>query len=381
MDKKLIISNLSLTFEEKNKVLSNINFHIDDSEIGCILGPSGCGKTSLLRAIAGFESISSGSILKDGVCITNSIENTPVANRNMGMVFQDYALFPNMDVKSNIAFGLKNSTELEKDNRVNYLLDLVNLVDCKNKYPHELSGGEQQRIALVRALAPSPDIILMDEPFSNIDQDIKEELVSDVRLLLKELAITSIIVTHDQNEAFNLADKVAIMNNGTIQQVGIPYDIYHKPVNKFVANFIGLGTFLPLKKNNKGDFEIPLGPLDNNRIKNELTKFDNLEMLIRPDDIIHNDLSIKKAKILEKQFRGAEFLYKLLYMGCFYSKIHDKNNEIIKKDNEIYILKQIIEDKDKEIEQLEYELHSTNISTRTTITNLRKQVSNMAITP
>ena len=313
MDKKLIISNLSLTFEEKNKVLSNINFHIDDSEIGCILGPSGCGKTSLLRAIAGFESISSGSILKDGVCITNSVENTPVANRNMGMVFQDYALFPNMDVKSNIAFGLKNSTELEKDNRVNYLLDLVNLVDCKNKYPHELSGGEQQRIALVRALAPSPDIILMDEPFSNIDQDIKEELVSDVRLLLKELAITSIIVTHDQNEAFNLADKVAIMNNGTIQQVGIPYDIYHKPVNKFVANFVGLGTFLPLKKNNKGDFEIPLGPLDNNRIKNELTKFDNLEMLIRPDDIIHNDLSIKKAKILEKQFRGAEFLYKLLY--------------------------------------------------------------------
>ena len=313
MDKKLIISNLSLTFEEKNKVLSNINFHIDDSEIGCILGPSGCGKTSLLRAIAGFESISSGSILKDGVCITNSLENTPVANRNMGMVFQDYALFPNMDVKSNIAFGLKNSTQLEKDNRVNYLLDLVNLVDCKNKYPHELSGGEQQRIALVRALAPSPDIILMDEPFSNIDQDIKEELVSDVRLLLKELAITTIIVTHDQNEAFNLADKVAIMNNGTIQQVGIPYDIYHKPVNKFVANFIGLGTFLPLKKNNKGDFEIPLGPLDNNRIKNELTKFDNLEMLIRPDDIIHNDLSIKKAKILEKQFRGAEFLYKLLY--------------------------------------------------------------------
>ena len=313
MDKKLIISNLSLTFESKNKVLSNINFHIDDSEIGCILGPSGCGKTSLLRAIAGFESVSSGSILKDGVCITNSAENTPVSNRNMGMVFQDYALFPNMDVKSNIAFGLKNSTELEKDNRVNYLLDLVNLVDCKNKYPHELSGGEQQRIALVRALAPSPDIILMDEPFSNIDQDIKEELVSDVRLLLKELAITSIIVTHDQNEAFNLADKVAIMNNGTIQQVGIPYDIYHKPVNKFVANFIGLGTFLPLKKNNKGDFEIPLGPLDNNRIKNDLTKFDNLEMLIRPDDIIHNDSSMKKARILEKQFRGAEFLYKLLY--------------------------------------------------------------------
>ncbi|MBD50427.1 MAG: ABC transporter ATP-binding protein [Euryarchaeota archaeon] len=313
MNKKIIISNLSLIFGEKNKILSNISLNIQDSEINCILGPSGCGKTTLLRAIAGFEDVSSGSILKDGICITNSVENMPVANRNMGMVFQDYALFPNMDVKTNIEFGLKNHSDLEKENRVNYLLDLVNLPECKNKFPHELSGGEQQRIALIRALAPSPDIILMDEPFSNIDQDIKEELVSDVRDLLKELSITSIIVTHDQNEAFNIADQVAIMNKGVIQQIGTPYDIYHKPANKFVAGFIGLGTFLPVRKVSDNGFEIPLGLLNNERIKNDLTKFKNLEMLIRPDDIIHNDSSPKKAVILEKQFRGAEFLYKLLY--------------------------------------------------------------------
>ena len=251
MNKKLIISDLSLVLEnnkDKSKVLTDVNFDLDESEIGCILGPSGCGKTSLLRAIAGFENINSGSILKDGVCISNSLENTSVQNRKMGMVFQDYALFPNMDVKTNIAFGLKDATKKEKEDRVNYLLELVSLQQYKDKYPHELSGGEQQRVALIRALAPSPDVLLLDEPFSNIDADIKEELVTDVRDLLKELSITSIIVTHDQYEAFNIADKVAIMNNGKVEQVGNAYDIYHKPINKFVADFIGLGVFIPITR-------------------------------------------------------------------------------------------------------------------------------------
>ena len=328
MNKKLIISDLSLEYEGKNKILSNINFDIEESEIGCILGPSGCGKTSLLRVIAGFENIISGSVLKDGVCISNSLENTPVQNRQMGMVFQDYALFPNMDIKSNIAFGIKNQTNNDKDKRVNYLLDLVNLKQQKNKFPHELSGGEQQRVALIRALAPSPEILLLDEPFSNIDADIKEELVSDVRDLLKELSITSIVVTHDQYEAFNIADKVAIMNCGKIEQIGTPYNIYHKPVNKFVADFIGLGVFLPINKKSNGKLETPLGILDKDRIKHDISKIENLEMLIRPDDIIHNDASKLEAVVIEKQFRGAEFLYKLLYndeypLLCFAPSHHD----------------------------------------------------------
>ncbi len=313
MNKKIIISDLSLEYEDKKKVLSNINFDIGESEIGCILGPSGCGKTSLLRAIAGFEDINYGTVLKDGVCISNSLENTPVQNRNMGMVFQDYALFPNMDIKSNVAFGIKNQKDNDKDQRINYLLDLVNLKQQKDKFPHELSGGEQQRVALIRALAPSPEILLLDEPFSNIDADIKEELVSDVRDLLKELSITSIIVTHDQYEAFNIADKVAIMNCGKIEQVGTPYNIYHKPVNKFVADFIGLGVFLPINKGKNGELKTPLGLLDKNRINHDMSKVENLEMLVRPDDIIHNDESKLKAVVIEKQFRGAEFLYKLLY--------------------------------------------------------------------
>ena len=331
MNKKLIISDLSLDFgKDKNnrKVLSNINFDLEESEIGCILGPSGCGKTSLLRAIAGFENIISGTILKDGVCISNSLENISVQNRKMGMVFQDYALFPNMDIKSNIAFGLKGMTKADKEARVNYLLKLVNLDKHKDKYPHELSGGEQQRVALIRALAPSPEIILLDEPFSNIDADIKEDLVTDVRVLLKELSITSIIVTHDQYEAFNIADKVAIMNNGKIEQIGNAYDIYHKPVNKFVADFIGLGVFVPIVKNENGIFETPLGLLDKNKFHKDEMKYKNLEMLLRPDDIIHNDESSTKAIVIEKQFRGAEFLYKLLYndkypLLCYAPSHHD----------------------------------------------------------
>ena len=331
MNKKLFISDLSLVLgnnKNESKVLTNINFDLEESEIGCILGPSGCGKSSLLRAIAGFENINSGSILKDGVCISNSLENTSVQDRKMGMVFQDYALFPNMDVKTNIAFGLKNNTKKEKENRVNYLLDMVGIGQYKDKYPHELSGGEQQRIALIRALAPSPDILLLDEPFSNIDADIKEDLVSDVRDLLKELSITSVIVTHDQNEAFNIADKVAIMNNGKVEQIGNAYDIYHKPVNKFVADFIGLGVFVPITRNKNGQLETPLGMIEKDKLSGNHIESKDLEMLLRPDDIIHNDQSDIMAVVMEKQFRGAEFLYKLLYndrypLLCFAPSHHD----------------------------------------------------------
>jgi len=331
MNKKLIISDLSLVYDNKEdsrKILSSINFDLEESEIGCILGPSGCGKTSLLRAIAGFEDIISGSILKDGVCITNNLENTPVQDREMSMVFQDYALFPNMNVRSNIAFGLQNKTKKEVLDRVNYLLDLVNLEKYSSKYPHELSGGEQQRVALARALAISPKILLFDEPFSNIDADIKEDLISDVRDLLQELSITAIVVTHDQNEAFNIADKIAIMNEGKIEQTGSAYDIYHRPVNKFVADFIGLGIFLPITRNAKGDFKTPFGMLDKNKLKGSFSKSENLEMLIRPDDVIHNDKSNTKAVVVEKQFRGAEFLYKLLYNNkypllCYAPSHHD----------------------------------------------------------
>ena len=147
-------------------------------------------KNIFIKSYSWFENITEGTIIKDGVCISNKLENTPVQNRKMGMVFQDYALFPNMDVKSNILFGLNEGSKKDKDDRVNYLLNLVNLENYKNNYPHELSGGEQQRVALIRALAPSPEVLLLDEPFSNIDADIKEELVSDVRDLLKEFSIT-----------------------------------------------------------------------------------------------------------------------------------------------------------------------------------------------
>ena len=316
----LEISNLGKHYSNENnlkiEIIKNLNFKLMQNSKVAIVGPSGSGKTTFLNIIGLLDSEYDGNFYfksKDiSLCPKN--EMNKIRGLSIGFIHQFFHLIPELTVIENVMLPLLINKNEKKSYEISKKLLLEFGLDERINYkPLKLSGGEQQRVALARAMALRPKIMLMDEPFSNIDQDIKEELVSDVRSLLKELAITSIIVTHDQNEAFNLADKVAIMNNGTIQQVGIPYDIYHKPVNKFVANFIGLGTFLPLKKNNKGDFEIPLGPLDNNRIKNELTKFDNLEMLIRPDDIIHNDLSIKKAKILEKQFRGAEFLYKLLY--------------------------------------------------------------------
>ncbi len=349
MNKKLIISDLSLSYKnnnDKNQILSNIYFELDESEIGCILGPSGCGKTSLLRAIVGFENIISGTIEVNGVCLSSSSKVIPTQARKMGMVFQDYALFPNMDVRSNVAFGLEHLAKKERDEKVNYLLDIVNLKKYENKYPYELSGGEQQRVALIRALAPSPEILLLDEPFSNIDTDIKENLISNIRKLLKEFSMTSIVVTHDQNEAFNFADKISIMNKGKIEQTGSAYEIYHKPLNKFVADFVGLGTFLQITKNDSGIFTSPFGVLDDLKFDKSFFKFKNLEMFLRPDDVIHNDKSDIKAVVIEKQFRGAEFLYKLLYndqyhLLCYAPSHHDhKIGELIgiELDIEHYVI-------------------------------------------
>ena len=336
--------NVDKSYDGESLVVKGLNLDIPQGEFLTMLGPSGSGKTTTLMMLAGFETPTSGEIYLGG----EPISSIPPNKRGIGMVFQNYALFPHMTVNENLAFPLevRKLEKSEVDEKVHKALSMVELQDFGTRMPLQLSGGQQQRVALARALAPSPDILLMDEPFSNIDEEIKEELVSDIRVLLKQLKITSIIVTHDQYEAFNLADKVSIINNGKIQQVGNSYDIYHKPKNKFVADFIGLGVFMPVKKTNSNDFEIPIGILDHTKIKDDLLKYKNPEMLIRPDDIIHNDSSDLKAVVLEKQFRGAEFLYRLLYnekypLLCYAPSHH--NHEIgesigIELDMEHYVI-------------------------------------------
>lgn len=238
----LSVRNVSIQFGECT-VLNDISFDIKKKEFVCLLGPSGCGKTTLLRILAGLEQPNQGRITIDGRDITS----LPPAQRNFGMVFQSYALFPNLTAYQNVAYGLK-SRKLSKQNideKVREVLTMVDLEHAANKYPAQLSGGQQQRIALARALALSPDFLLLDEPLSALDAKVRLKLRREIRALQEKLGITTIMVTHDQEEALTMADKIVVMNNAEVVQIGTPYDVYERPNSPFVADFIGAINFLP----------------------------------------------------------------------------------------------------------------------------------------
>lgn len=298
-------------------VLDSVGFELAEAEIGCLLGPSGCGKTTVLRLVAGFEAPSSGEIRLAGRTVSRPGETLPPEQRAIGMVFQDYALFPHLTVAQNIAFGLGHLDRAARQQRVREVIETVGLAGRERAYPHELSGGQQQRVALARALAPQPRLLLLDEPFSNLDADLREKLALEVREILEREGITALMVTHDQQEAFAMADVVGVMHEGLIQQWGAPYQIYHQPANRFVADFVGQGVLL------RGEV------LDDHQVRTELGVLDDaipaacvqcgrgchVEVLIRPDDIIHDDASPIVAEVERKAFRGAEFLYTLRLPG------------------------------------------------------------------
>ncbi len=312
----LELQDLTLAFG-RHKVVEGLDFSLDQGRIGCLLGPSGCGKTTVLRAIAGFESVVAGSVRLDGVVVSDARHHLPPERRRIGMVFQDYALFPHLTVAKNIGFGLRGLSEQEAGERVGALLERIGLPDQGSKYPHELSGGQQQRVALARALAPRPALLLLDEPFSNLDVELRERLSTEVRDIIKASGTTAILVTHDQHEAFAVADEIGIMHEGHIQQWDTPYNLYHRPANRFVADFIGQGVFLPGKVLNNRQVEMELGILDS-KIPVECgvgCKDCNLgchvDVLLRPDDIVHDDASPMRAEVVAKAFRGADILYTL----------------------------------------------------------------------
>lgn len=300
-------------------VLKDVNFQIKAGQIGCLLGPSGCGKTTALRLIAGFERLASGAIYLGNEVIARPGQCLPAEQRRVGLVFQDYALFPHLSVAANIGFGLSHLAAADRNNRIDEMLDLVGLAREAEAYPHQLSGGQQQRVALARALAPRPRLLLLDEPFSNLDVELREKLSLEVRDILKYEAITALLVTHDQHEAFAMADVVGVMNEGMIQQWAPPYTLYHEPANRFVADFIGQGVFLPGEVLSDKQVQIELGILDGH-IPGDCVgtggcaacgKGCKVDVLIRPDDIIHDDDSTMLAEVERKAFRGAEFLYTL----------------------------------------------------------------------
>jgi iron(III) transport system ATP-binding protein len=226
------------TPQGEKTVVHDLSLGLPAGHIGCLLGQSGCGKTTVLRAIAGFEPVRAGRIVLDGRVISSPSVMVEPERRNVGMMFQDYALFPHLTVEENVGFGLRRLGRAERRDRVREMLELVGLSQAGNNYPHELSGGQQQRVALARALAPSPGLLLLDEPFSNLDVDTREHLAFEVRDILKRTGHTAILVTHNQAEAFAIADRIGVMAGGTVEQWDTPYNLHHHPANDFVRDFI-----------------------------------------------------------------------------------------------------------------------------------------------
>ena len=305
----LQLSDLAIRLGARN-VVEHLSLHLQQGEIGCLLGASGCGKTTVLRTIAGFEKPVAGEIILAGTRVSSAKQMLPPERRQIGMVFQDYALFPHLTVAGNIAFGLRTEPKASQELRVAEALALVGLEHVEHQYPHELSGGQQQRVALARALAPRPQLLLMDEPFSNLDVELRERLGQEVRAILKAAGMTAILVTHDQREAFAVADKVGVMAEGRIRQWATPYDLYHQPVDRFVADFVGEGVLLPGVVTAGGRVEIELGMI-HGAMPQDCCLGCTADVLIRPDDVLHDDASPTKATVLSKAFRGAQFLYTL----------------------------------------------------------------------
>lgn len=285
--------------------VEEITFSIEQGEILVLLGPSGCGKTTTLRLIAGFEAPDGGWIQIGGRMVAHDKIFLPPEQRGVGMVFQDYALFPHLTVLENVAFGLRHLGAERQRNRIAEALNLVGLSALERRYPHELSGGQQQRVALARALAPSPQVVLLDEPFSNLDADMRTQMREDVSSILRQAGSAAIFVTHDQEEAFVLADRVGVLNLGRLEQLDRPEAIYHTPASRFVARFVGSADFIP-------------GLVQGTSIATELGMFPSqrgcaagrtVEMMIRPDDIDLIPDQEGKATVLTRQFRGADNLY------------------------------------------------------------------------
>ena len=305
---KLEIEDVSLSIEG-NLILDNLSLNIDEHEIISLIGPSASGKSSLLRIIAGFENISSGKVKLNGLIVDDRSTIVQPQNRNIGIIFQDLALFPHLSCKDNIIFGITNYSENHKRQRLDRLCNLLDITSIKDKFPHEISGGQQQRIAIARALAPGPEILLLDEPFSALDEELKETLIHDVKNLLKEEKITTIVITHNIKEAFQLSDKIAFLDNKKIIQFDTAYNLYHKPYTKEIANFCGIGSFIKGTVIDNNHVSTILGDLFGDTSKYKVGS--NVSVMIRPDDIIHDDNSSQSAKVLEKIFFGSDFLYKL----------------------------------------------------------------------
>jgi iron(III) transport system ATP-binding protein len=292
--------------------VAGLSMSVSHGELLTLLGPSGCGKTTTLRMIAGLEQPTSGSITIAGEQVADGTESVLPEDRDVGLVFQDFALFPHLSVAENITFGIDDWQTSRKEKRLQELLALVNLEAHREKSPKELSGGQQQRVALARSLAPEPDILLLDEPFSNLDVRLRIQMRQEVRRILKEAGVTAISVTHDQEEALSISDRVAIMNSGRLEQIGKPELVFENPESRFVASFLGRASFLTGRV--RGDIvDTELGTLGTEQLHGPIDAYDGaqIDVLVRPDDLeaTPTDETAADGEIVHRQYNGPNFIY------------------------------------------------------------------------
>lgn len=304
----LTINNLNLNFGNTS-VLQNLHLAVNQNEIICLLGASGCGKTTLLKAIAGLLPIEQGDIHLGGECL----KTKAVEDRQIGLIFQDYALFPHLTVAENIQFGLSKLPKEEQKNVTEQMLSVVHLQGFETRFPHELSGGQQQRVAIARALACKPQLLLLDEPFSNIDSQTRYAMIQEIKQILKSQQVPAIFVTHSKEEAFAFADKIAVMDKGKIVQFGKPNELYHAPVNPFVADFLGGTNYLSC---NVTEDKVLFSPIGEFRLfpEMEISK-GRYQWLLRPEQLILKPNQLGLGKVVGKLFLGLYYRYQIAING------------------------------------------------------------------
>jgi iron(III) transport system ATP-binding protein len=309
----LTIEGLTRQYTAETAV-SDVSLDVAAGELLTLLGPSGCGKTTTLRMIAGLEEPTDGSIDIGGTSVAGGSEFVAAEDRDVGLVFQDFALFPHLTVEENVTFGIEDWDTTEKGRRAEELLDLVGLLDHRDKRPEQLSGGQQQRVALARSLAPEPDVLLLDEPFSNLDVRLRIEMREEVRRILKEAGVTAISVTHDQEEALSISDRVAIMNDGQIEQVGKPEVVFENPESRFVASFLGRASFLAGRVQGE-TVNTELGQFPTTKLNGPVSAYDGAEIdiLVRPDDLeaVPTNEATADGTVIHRQYNGPSFVYRV----------------------------------------------------------------------
>ena len=333
----LEIKGVDFVIGGKTKV-KNASFAIEnEGETLCILGPSGIGKTTILRTIAGLENIEKGSIKLNGKLISSKDKHVEPEDRNVSLAFQDNSLFPHYTVEKNILLGTeRNKIKKKKKLTFKEIIDLLDISKILKKYPHEISAGEAQRASLARSLLTQPDLLLLDEPLSNVDQSFKEEIQVRLKKILSKLKITTIIVTHDSYEAFYLGHKCAIILDGQIKQFDDPYNVYHFPNSVEVVNFLNRGILIPAKVTGENSLESEdLGTINGNFIKH-YPKGSNVQLLLQPEDLEHDDKSNLKLEVVDRKFRGTNFIYTLktssdLLIPVFVHSHHEHQHEADEK--------------------------------------------------